>query len=266
MKNQIFKFLTVFVISGGLLLSCTDSTTNSSDSAPTVPSEQSMTIDLSDFNNDSQQKVKAGSNFNAAIFRAGIAKLIVDANLAIPKFLVASAQNKEAEEIAEGTYQWNYSTQNNEGEFSVRLTADLDADDDVEWRFDITTDVTDPPLNGFVLFSGEADFDGTDGEWMYYDPNETGPVSSIEWDVDEDGSVDLDFSVLSDRNGNEGSEIDYDFDGTVKTLVYVDGTSEEKTIIEFNTETKAGFIISPNYNEGVKSCWDDNFDDIPCNN
>ncbi len=261
MKFTKLKSLVALFLMTTIFISCSDSV-NNDDVTPVVPSAESMTIDLSDFNNNA--KSNAGSNFNNAIFRAGIARFIIDANLLIPRVLVNAAQNENPETVAEGEYQWRYSAENGEDDFSVLLTAEVDAEDNVEWNFYVTTSATDPPLNNFLFFSGEAEYDGTEGSWTYFDNQVNGPVSEITWDVDEDGSVELDFSVLSDRNGNEGSEINYDFDGTIKTLVYVDGSSGDTTTIEFNTDTNVGFIISPNYNEGVKSCWDENFEDIPC--
>jgi hypothetical protein len=262
MKFYKNRALTAIILIVAVFISCNDN--NTSEVTPEIPSAQTMAIDLSDFNSNNNPKLKAGSNFNAALFRAGVAKLIVDANLIVPRVLITAAQDKDPEVVAEGEYQWMYSAENGEDEFSILLTAKVDSEDDVEWNFYVTSSANDPPLNNFLLFRGEAEYDGSEGNWTYFDAQETGPVSEIEWDIDNDGAVDLDFSVLSDRNGNEGSEIDYDFDGTTKTIVYIDGSNEEATTIEFNTETKVGFIISPNYNDGIKSCWDENFEDTPC--
>ena len=263
MKFNISKSFTALFLMIFLFISCSD-TKNNNEITPVIPSVQSMTIDLSDFKDN--PKSNAGSNFNAALFRAGVAKLIIDANLIIPKVLINGAQNRNGEIVADGEYQWRYTAENGEDDFSVLLTAEVDSEDDVEWNFFVTTSATNPPLNNFLFFSGNAEYDGTEGSWTYYDAQENGPVSEIEWDIDNDGSVDLDFSVLSDRNGNDGAEIDYDFDGRIKTIVYVEGSSGDTTTIQFNTETNVGFIISPNYNEGIKSCWDETLSDVPCAN
>lgn len=264
MKTQLLKTFCALFLTIGLFVSCSDTnSTNPDEITPVIPSAQSMTIDLSEFD-DSNAKAKAASNFNAALFRAGVAKLIIDANLLIPKTLINAAQNAESETVAEGEYQWRYTAENQEDDFSVLLTAKVDSEGEVEWNFFVTTSATDPALNNFLFFTGKAEFDGTEGEWKYYDAQENEPVSEIEWDIDNDGSIELNFLVLSDRNGNEGAEIDYEFNGTTKTLVYVDGSNGDTTTIEFNSETNAGFIISPNYNEGVKACWDESFEDTPC--
>ena len=264
MKSYSIKTISTLLLMMGLFVSCNDTnSTNPDEIKPTLPPTQSMTIDLSEFDN-SNGKAKSESNFNAAVFRAGVAKLIIDANLAIPKTLIGAAQNANSETVAEGEYQWRYNADNGEDDFSVLLTAQVDSEDEVEWNFFVTTSATNPPLNNFLLFSGESEFDGTEGEWRYFDAQESEAVSEIEWDIDNDGSIELSFLVLSDRNGNEGASIDYEFNGTTKSLVYVDGSNGDTTTIEFNTETKAGFIISPNYNEGVKACWDETFADVAC--
>ena len=264
MNSLKSRSLTAIVLIIAVFISCNDA--NNREVTPEIPSAQTMSIDLSEFSSNSNPKSQAGSHFNAALFRAGIAKLIVDANLIVPRILINAAQNKNPEVIAEGEYQWMYSAQNGDDEFSILLTAELESEDEVNWNFYVTSSATDPPLNNFLLFSGEAEFDGSEGKWTYFDAQESGAVSEIEWDVDNDGRIELDFSVLSDRNGNKGSETDYDFDGVTKTIIYTDGSSGDMTTIEFNTETNTGFIISPNYNEGIKSCWDGNFENISCPN
>ncbi len=265
MKSTIFKCITA--ISGVLLIfaACSNST-SVNETPPTIPSQQSMSIDMSEMNNAQKvaAKSKAGSNFNAAIYRAGVAKLILDANLLVPKVLVGAAQERDPEEVADGEYQWSYSTSNQQNDYSVLLTANVDSNDEVNWNFFVTTSSTDPVLNNFLFFSGEAEYNGTEGVWYYYDPNEEGPVSTVNWDIDEDGSVVVGLEVLSDRNGNLGNTIDYNFDGDTKVLEYYEASSEARTTISYDINTMTGFIISPSYNNGAKSCWDANLEDIAC--
>ena len=261
MINDCNKFILCLTLITGIFISCTDS--NSTSTAPPIPPSSSMSIDFSEIENSGNSKSAAGANFNAALFRVGIAKLILDVNVAVPQTLITAAQNKNAEEVSSGEYQWRYSASNQDKSFSVLLTANVDDNDDVDWKFFVTTDATNPPLNNALFFSGEADYDGSDGTWMYYDGTDT-PISSIEWDIDSANDIEIDFMVLSNRNGNQGSEISYDFDGSYKTVVYEDGENDEQTTIEYNVETKAGFIISPDYNDGEKSCWDENLNNISC--
>ncbi|MEQ9309965.1 MAG: hypothetical protein RLN90_10985 [Balneolaceae bacterium] len=60
--------------------------------------------------------------------------------------------------------------------------------------------------------------------------------------------------MKSGRNDNLGDTIEYDFDGTSKTVVYYDASSAESTTVSFYTEKNAGFIISSNNINGEKSC------------
>lgn len=250
------------IIIAGVFISCSDS--NNEVIAPQLPPSSSMNIDFSEIEQSGNSKTAAGANFNAALFRVGIAKLILDANVAIPKFLITAAQNKSPEEVSSGEYQWRYSANNQETSFAILLTAKVDATDNVDWKFYVTTDATNPPLNNSLLFSGEADYDGTDGTWTYFDGSDQNPLSVLKWDVDSPNDVALNFTVLSNRNGNEDSEINYTYNGKIKTVMYIDGSNGNKTTIEYNVETKAGFIISPDYNEGEKACWDTNLNNVPC--
>lgn len=262
MKLSIKRSILCLFITAGVFISCSDS--NNDVIAPQLPPSNSMNIDFSEIEQSGNNKTAAGTNFNAALFRVGIAKLILDANVAIPKFLITAAQNKSPEEISSSEYQWRYSANNQETNFAILLTANVDANDNVEWRFYVTTNATNPPLNNALLFAGDADYDGTDGTWMYYNGSDEEPLSLLKWDVDSPNDVVLNFTVLSNRNGNQDSEINYTYNGKIKTVTYIDGSNDTQTTIEYNVETKAGFIISPDYNEGEKSCWDTSLNNVPC--
>ena len=85
----------------------------------------------------------------------------------------------------------------------------------------------------------------------------------MEWNIDgEEKSLTLE--VTSDRNSNLGDTIEYNFDGTVKTAVYTDVSSGDTITVEFNTETRVGFFISPDYNNGEKACWDEDLNNVSC--
>ena len=76
--------------------------------------------------------------------------------------------------------------------------------------------------------------------------------------------VQLRLEVTSDRNGNQGDYIDYTYQDSLKTAIYYDNSENEQTKIQFNVDTKAGYIISPDFNNGNKACWDENLQDVAC--
>ncbi|MBO6525309.1 MAG: hypothetical protein JJ971_15885 [Balneolaceae bacterium] len=227
-----------------------------------------MSADFSEMENAENNKAKtvaAGSNFNTALVASGIAKIILEANLTIPKVLLNAAQQNDPDEIASSEWEWSYSTTAQGNSYGVRLTAATNSNSDVNWKFYVTNSAVNPPLSNALFFEGNSDFNATSGSWIYYDLSTGDDVSMITWTKSEN-SASIDFEVTSGRNDNLGDTIKYNFDGTTKTLVYLDASSGEETTISFNTETKVGFIIAPNYNSGTKACWNENLENTACPN
>lgn len=149
--------------------------------------------------------------------------------------------------------------------FGVRLVASRNGDISVNWNFHVTN--SELRLSDLLFFSGTTSADGREGMWVYYDlqsPDNQQEVSEISWSVTGDEEVSLRLDVASDRNGNEGDYLEYTFDDSVKNAVYYNADEDETTEIEWNVETKVGFIISPDYNNGQKACWDADFRNIAC--
>jgi hypothetical protein len=137
----------------------------------------------------------------------------------------------------------------------------VESTEEVTWNFYVTN--SELGYDNQLFFTGTSDFDATSGSWTYFDLESGREVSAVTWQrTESETSVFLE--VKSDRNDNLGDSISYEFDGTVKTIVFVDVSEDETTTISYNTETRTGFIISPNYNEGAKSCWDENLNNTTC--
>ena len=262
MKITTTKLISFFLAVSIVTVSCNE---NNSSEPPELPSESTMQADFSEMENAQKAKasVAAESNFTTALTATAVTRLILNANLAIPRALVRAAQQHDPEEIAEGEWEWSFSTQANQNQFAVRLIAVTNSQSDVEWRFFVSNSATTPVLDNALLFHGNTNFDATNGTWIYYDPASGDQVSTLEWDINDDQRA-LTLEVTSDRNDKHGDTIEYSFDGTVKTMVYTDVSANETTTIEFNTETKAGFMISPDYNNGVKACWDEDLNNTSC--
>lgn len=259
-RNPYFSYLLMSVT---LFLYSCNTSNSSNNTPPELPSPETMTIDMSEMESVSSKapaKV-AESNFNVALLTVGVTKIILEANLAIPKALVTAAQNASVESTGDGEWEWNYVTDANSQNFGVRLTASIDDSEQVLWNFYVTNSFGN--LEDALFFTGTSDLEGNSGNWTYFDLNSQNEVSTIEWER-TDNSVSVRLDVESDRNDNLGDYISYEFDGTLKTVTFFDASENATTTISFNIETNTGFIISPNYNEGAKSCWDENLNNIVC--
>lgn len=262
MKRRISYLSSILLSVIFFLYSCNsaDSTRNT---PPELPSTETMTVDMSEMESVSNKvpaKV-AESNFNTALLAVGVARIILEANLAIPKALVSAAQSATVEPTGDSEWEWRYVTAANGQNFEVRLTATVDDSDAVIWNFYVTN--SSLGLEDALFFTGTSGPEGNSGTWTYFDLNTQNEVSTIEW-MRSENDISIRLDVESDRNDNLGDYITYDFDGTVKSVTFFDASENATSIISFNTETNTGFIISPNYNEGAKSCWDENLNNIMC--
>lgn len=267
---RTFRKITCFILLGAFLVtSCNDDPASlQGDNPPEIPPVESMTVDVSTFDNYQQNKEAFGkesnSNFSQAAIRAFVIKSVVELNLAIPKALLAAASESEAEFNDEGEWVWSYTKNAGNETYEVRLVASQENENEINWQFFVTNSALD--INDKLFFSGTTNADGSQGTWTYYSlmsDNEE-PVSVTDWTVTEDGNVDLRLEVVSDRFNNQGDYIEYSFDGTVKNVVYYDAGDDAITELQWNIETNAGYIIAPNYNNGDKACWDENFEDTSC--
>lgn len=259
MRSSSFR-LSVLLASAFLFLLACNTTSSEIQPPPELPPVESASVDLSEMEQVSAKSL-AEEHFNTALFTAGVAKVIIEANLAIPKVLITAAQNQSVETLNENEWEWNYSVAANGNNFSVRLTASLDNSDQVTWNFYVSNSALG--LDNAKLFTGSSDYEGTMGTWTYFSLLDGREVSEVTWErTDEITSVRVE--VKSDRNDNLGDTISYDFDGTIKTLVFTDVSEGEVTTISFNIEDRTGFIISPSYNEGAKSCWDQYLNNTTC--
>ncbi len=256
-----FKKLSLFLLTISILtVSCTS---NNKQEPPVLPSAESMKVDITEMDSVSGKSKarRAESHFNTALMSAGIAKIILDANLIIPRALIRAAHDQKAESAGNKEWEWNYSTAANGQQFGVQLTALVESKEKVVWNFFVTN--TAAGIENQLFFSGTSTRDATEGSWTYYSLQSGNKVSELSWEKSENSAL-VAMEVLSDRNNNLGDSIRYTFDGTMKSVVYTDVSEGETTTISYNVESMAGFIISPNYNGGAKSCWDENLNNTTC--
>jgi hypothetical protein len=268
MLKQLYKFTALLLVGSFIIMACDNGPTSmDNDEPPQLPPVESMETDFSVFDNNENKiatEKQNNINFAQAAARALLIKSIVDLNLAIPRVLLKAASNAEVEFNEDGEWEWRFTKQAGNSTYEVRLLATRESEDEINWQFFITN--SSLGIDNRLFFSGTSNGDGTQGTWTYYDlqSSEEQPVSTIEWTITDEDDISLRLEILSNRFNNEGDVIEYTFDGTVKYLNYLDAGDDEMTEIEWNTETKAGFLIAPNYNNGEKACWDENLQDISC--
>lgn len=270
--RQNFYLSVLFLAATFLIISCQDSTSSLDEQPPQLPPSESMNMDFSVFDentNTTSSNLTADNEsyshfFNAAI-RAMVMEAIVNTNLTIPKTLLKAAENVEPELTDNGEWTWSYTSDANNNNFEIRLVATSGSDDLVNWQMYVTNSALN--IENALFFEGEVTEDGSTGNWTYYAlfGEEAGSeVSQTNWSIESEDQVDLRLEVLTDRNGNLGDYIEYSFNSPVKLATYYNADEDQTSEIEWNIETIEGYIIAPNYNNGDQACWNSNFQDIEC--
>lgn len=249
--------------------SCTDNPSKVQKEPPQLPPVESMSFDLSVFDQGMAQKkfreLKT-DNYDKAMKTAGFMRLLLQMNLAFPRVLLMGAYDSDGSFIGDGKWEWSFSETRNGDTFGIRLVAIRENAEQVKWKFYVSSSLLE--LNDHLLFKGISFNDGTEGTWTYYSLFNTGsntPVYEIAWSVKAEDNVELKMEMLTDYFfEKKGTFLKYMFDGIYKTVTYFDASTGQTTIIQWNAETNAGFIIAPDYNNGEKACWDENFQNVAC--
>lgn len=260
---------TALVAALSLLLvinACTSDPAAIYEDPPKVPPASSMEMDFSTFGSQQgKSQMQSTDNFSRAAVTALIMKGVVEVNLAIPRALLKSARNADAELNDNEKWEWSFSRTERDTSFEVSLLAERTQQDSVNWDFYVTNSNFD--LQHQLFFNGVTNTQGTEGRWSYYSLQNTDSreqVSQINWTVKAEDDVQLKLTVTTDRHHRRGDYIDYTFKDSLKTAIYYDNSEDQQTEIQYNVDTRAGYIIAPNYNNGEKACWNKNLEDITC--
>lgn len=270
-RTLLAPFFIAFIVA--LLNSC-DSSTSSEIEPPELPPVESLDMSYSLFT-DGELQPESGaslidvetpySNFLQASARVLFLNGIVSSKLALPVAVIAGAEAVDPELNDEGAWEWDYSVSSANREYAVRITAEEAEDGEVSWSVFVTN--SDLDLDSELLFSGVSSPDNTDGEWMFYQIiglNSGEAVSGLSWEITNNSESTLRFEVLTDRMNRLGDTITLQKGDSVKKTIYTDAEENTTTEIEWNTDTKEGYLISPNYNVGEQACWDSNFMNTAC--
>ncbi len=268
MKTSIKDTLLIFFLCGymAFLPACGDST-GPADSAPEIPPQGTMTIDLSLFGGGNQTLPKTSdltnlrTNFSEALLTVVIVNLWVIVGLTIPVGATAAALSVEPTfDATAGKWCWNSSHQFPNQTISLQLKGQTNGDV-INWEMFVTRQLP-TPLTDFLWYAGQSRIDGTSGHWQFYDetqPEESKQTLRINWVYTSETDRTLTFLNNSDGDG-AGDSITYTVDGDNVTMAVSDVSASNTVEVSWNKMTQEGYISK----NGVKGCWDENLLDTAC--
>jgi hypothetical protein len=256
----------VLVLLPALLSACKDSTEPDNGTPPVLPPVASMQVDLSFFAQaGGAAEVASGAvglNWAAAALRVGVANLAVSLVLAVPAATWAAA-GSQTPTVEEGKWHWRFNAQQGGVTHAAHVTGYLDGSESV-WEMRITN--TALGLNEFLWYDGRAALDGAAGSWSFHDAA-TGSATEagrIDWTHASNTSWRVDFTDTNSASPGAGDVLRYESSGTARNVSFVDVSTGETVEIGWDSVTKAGWLIAPAYNNGLKACWDASLNDAAC--
>lgn len=236
--------------------------------APQLPNTETMKMDLSAFDEEATSDGEASneefSNFNNAVFQAYLLEVVVNWNLGLPSKIFDAAANTQATLNGQGKWVWSYSTRANSDRYEVRLLGDREDANTISWQCYVTS--TELGIENFLLFEGNSNNDGTQGTWYHYDIvtlDDENRATINEWSKQGD-DLTLNIEVLPDGNEFSGDIIEFATDGTVNDAYFYNANLDTTTELQWNNETLVGYLITSNYNNGEKACWDSTLKNGTC--
>ncbi|MDI6402981.1 hypothetical protein QLX67_13320 [Balneolaceae bacterium ANBcel3] len=154
-------------------------------------------------------------------------------------------------------WEWGYSI---EGEsFMMRITATT-TQDERQWelRYDLQSE--DAVLDDALLIAAQVRLDGSGGSWQLYDFEEETPVFNVDYELQGDLTTFVDMRIDEDEDGR----LIYESDGTISSLVMHELVYSGETVLEWNNNTRTGWVQSAGYRDGSTVCWDENFMETDC--
>jgi hypothetical protein len=258
--------------------------------APRIPPQSTMSIDLSFFNpaqfdralirqGELPPVVQTGTgkdNFINAAVRALYIQLTFWAALEPPVSAFSLAVHSVPQPQEDGSWLWTYVFVDHQIEYSIFLYG-LDAGDHTVWRMEVSTNNPDMPLDHFVWFSGEAMKDYSSGYWQFYEPaiallnaSAANPAQTpglqsvrIDW-LNQPGDIHQ-LTVLNNKKGaqDEGDNLVAYSSPAVSYLEFTDVSEPLVYNITWYPDG-SGSIQVPDYNGGLKACWDVHQNDVVC--
>ncbi len=254
------------------LLGCGTSPNAPKPEEPSIPSPQmTMLIDLGIFGG-SQQTAKASpdevltkQNFITAAAVVTAFNTAVLAGLSVPALATAAALSVKPTFEDDGKFHWKYTYDDGVFSLTLELTAKV-GENTVEWEMFVTGNF-ERPLENFLWYDGQSDFEATAGHWQFYDPNQPDRRVQhvrIDWTVQAEDDRTLTFLNNNENSPRFGDTLTYTVKGDDVTMTFVQAATGATIEVAFNRSTREGYIIAPNYKNGEKACWDGNLEDVAC--
>lgn len=198
-------------------------------------------------------------NFANAWARVKIVQLYAAGIILVPSAVIGAALSQEPTEDGE---DWVWSIT------ALGATAELVVSLGLVDGWDVDLYISNAELERYHWVEGNFATDLSAGTWVARDPDLPAgedAVLEISWTHTSETEHSLTYTNVSTSHDNYQDFIRYSRSGQTATLVYEDADDADLVAdISWDTQTYAGSIEVPLYNEGKRACWDEDFVNAAC--
>ncbi|MBK7770845.1 MAG: hypothetical protein IPI48_10005 [bacterium] len=233
--------------------------------APTLPDPERLVPDLAFFDQGAALSAKeagAYDNFVNAYLRVVVVDALTHLVLAPPVTAFAVALHTIPSPQPDGSWLWVYTWVNGPEEAQIRLRGH-EVGDVVQWELRVTALSNDPAFDNVLWFEGQTARDGAEGTWTFHDPELAGnpAVGELAWGDDDEGA----YLTLECISGDDiGDLLTYRHDAPACIVGFHDGGTGHDYDIRWNERDGSGSLLVPDYNGGMRACWDMHQNDSVC--
>lgn len=265
------KNLLIFALISGLIFSgfpgCgTDSDEGEDKTAPPLPPDASMSMDLSAFGGGKMApgQQPPGKNFKNAALRVLLLDVAIVIVLSPAVTVFKAAKSVEPVKQDDGSWLWSYTMTILGQKYTANLTSQLEPSK-VLWSMRVTNPLFKVPLDNFEWYTGETALDNSSGNWRFFDyntPDMANEIGTIEWSVQVLAESKIVFSSKNPQSQNYGDIVTYSVEGTNALITFFDASENITAEVTWDLVTIAGSIKVPNYNNGERAYWNENKQDV----
>jgi hypothetical protein len=232
---------------------------------PTLPPEESMTIDFSNFATGKSGDIALSKgvedsywSFSALV--AGYFKFYIVGTLAVPVAAFKLATDQNPTYIEDKTWQWSYNVPVLSVTYKARLTGQIRTSD-VLWKMYITQGSN----TEFVWFEGTSKIDGTGGTWTLKNSYaDQVPLLTISWTRTGTAMGTVTYTYVKTGDVFNTSFIKYGKQtGTYDayyTIHYQNGVGFSEVDVQWNTTGHNGTVkCQVFFGDSNFHCWDGNY-------
>ncbi|GEM_PF-2660446 len=214
--------------------------------------------DRPEFSSMLRSGMEQESAYEAAAWYAYIANSLFQSAGMFPS-LFFNEQMWGDPEIQGDTWVWEYSYSFEGESLTMRVTS-TSVNNSQNWELTYSYSGEDEDFENALLLSAQVNHDGSGGSWQFHDMFEpdAAPIFQVDYEIENDITTLLD--LFYDENGERFL---FESDGTTSTLRWWESSTVESEL-GWNNDTFEGYIESDQYNNGIRTCWDSDFQNTEC--